>query len=78
MGQFLRVFLPTFDKQQQDFKRTERYMERELEKDRLEAEKEYEEIELTRIAADEVKIAADKEIEMAWIESIERQVAKDR
>ena len=35
-------------------------------------------VELARIAAEKEKIVADKEIEMARIESIERQAEKDR
>ena len=56
--------LQEFVKQQQDIERSERLAERELEKERIAAEKE--------------KIAADIEIEMARIESMERQAEKDR
>ena len=74
-----------FEKQQQDIERSERLAERELEKERIAAEKDKiaqvekdREVELARIAAEKEKIAADREIEMARKESIERQAEKDR
>ena len=69
-----------FDKQQQDIERSERLAERELEKEKIAAEKDEiaqvekdREVELARIAAEKEKLAADREIEMARIESMERQ-----
>ena len=81
-----------FVKQQQDIERSERLAERELEKERIAAEKDKiaqvekdREVELAKIAQVEkdrevelAKIAADREIEMARIESMERQAEKDR
>ena len=67
------------------YESSERFAERELEKERIAAEKDKlvqvekdREVELSRIAAEKEKIAADREIEMARIESIERQAEKDR
>ena len=80
-GQALQEFV----KQQQDIERSERLAERELEKERIAAEKDKiaqvekdREVELARIAAEKEKIAADREIEMARIESMERQAETDR
>ena len=80
-GQALQAFV----KQQQDIERSERLAERELEKEKIAAEKDKiaqvekdREVELARIAAEKEKIAADKKIEMARIESMERQAEKDR
>ena len=74
MGKELRYegqALHEFVKQQQDIERSERLAERELEKDKIvQVEKSWK-VELA-------KIAADREIEMARIESIERQAEKDR
>ena len=56
--------LQEFVKQQQDIERSERLAEGELGKEKIAAEKE--------------KIAAAREIEMARIESMERQAEKDR
>ena len=87
-GQALQQFVT----QQQDIERSERLAERELEKERIAAEKDKiaqvekdREVELAKIAQVEkdrevelAKIAADREIEMARIESMERQAEKDR
>ena len=87
-GQALQEFV----KQQQDIERSERLAERELEKDKIAQVEKDREVELARIAAEKdkiaqaekdrevelAKIAADREIEMARIESIERQAEKDR
>ena len=80
-GQALQQFVT----QQQDIERSERLAERELEKERIAAEKDKivqvqkdREVELARIAAEKEKIAADREIEMARIENMERQAEKDR
>ena len=80
-GQALQQFVT----QQQDIERSERLAERELEKERIAAEKDKivqvekdREVELARIAAEKEKIAADREIEMARIERMERQAEKDR
>ena len=66
-----RQALQEFVKQQQDFERSERLAERELEKDKIAQAEKDREVELA-------KIAADREIEMARIESMERQAEKDR
>ena len=62
-----------FVKQQQDIERSERLAERELEKEKIAAEKDKiaqvetdREIELARIAAEKEKIAADREIDGAY------------
>ena len=80
-GQALQEFV----KQQQDIERSERLAERELEIEKIAAEKNKiaqvekdREVELASIAAEKEKIAADREIEMARIESMERQAEKDR
>ena len=80
-GQALQEFV----KQQQDIERSERLAERELEKEKIAAEKykiaqveKDREVELARIAAEKEKIAADREIEMARIDCMERQAEKDR
>ena len=87
-GQALQQFVT----QQQNIERSERLAERELEKERIAAEKDKiaqvekdKEVELAKIAQVEIdrevelaKIAADREIEMARIESMERQAEKDR
>ena len=70
--------LQEFDKQQQDIERSERLAERELEKERIAAEKD----KIAQVEKDRefelAKIAADREIEMARVESMERQAEKDR
>ena len=80
-GQALQEFV----KQQQDIERSERLAERELEKERVAAEKDKiaqvekdRKVALAKIAQAEkdrevelAKIAADREIEMARIESME-------
>ena len=66
-GQTLHEFV----KQQQYIERSDRLAERELEKDKIAQVEKDREVELT-------KIAADRQIEMARIESIERQAEKDR
>ena len=74
-GQALQEFV----KQQQDIERSERRAERELEKDKIAQVEKDREVELAKIAqAEKAKIAAEREIEMARIESIERQAEKDR
>ena len=87
-GQALQEFV----KQQQDIERSERLAERELEKDKIAQVEKDREVELARIAAEKdkiahaekerevelAKIAADREIEMARIESMERQAEKNR
>ena len=80
-GQALQEFV----KQQQDIERSERLAERELEKDKIAQVEKDREVELAKIAQVEkdrevelAKIAADRIIEMARIESIERQAEKDR
>ena len=73
-GQALQEFV----KQQQDIERSERLAERELEKEKIAAEKD----KIAQVEKDRevelAKIAADREIEMARIESMERQAEKDR
>ena len=73
-GQALQQFVT----QQQDIERSERLAERELEKERIAAEKD----KIAQVEKDRevelAKIAADREIEMARIESMERQAEKDR
>ena len=73
-GQVLQEFV----KQQQDIERSERLAERELEKERIAAERD----KIAQVEKDRdvelAKIAADREIEMARRESIERQAEKDR
>ena len=73
-GQALQEFV----KQQQDIERSERLAERELEKEKIAAEKD----KIAQVEKDRevelAKIAADREIEMARIESMERQTEKDR
>ena len=80
-GQALQEFV----KQQQDIERSERLAERELEKDTIAQVEKDREVELAKIAQVEkdrevelAKIAADREIEMVRIESMERQAEKDR
>ena len=72
-GQALQEFV----KQQQDIERSERLAERELEKEKIAAEKD----KIAQVEKDRevelAKIAADREIEMARIESMERQAEKD-
>ena len=85
--------LQDFVKQQQDYERGERVAERELEKDRIAAEKakayKERELERDRIAAEEAKAKKDREIklariateerlEMARIEGIAEQAERDR
>ena len=84
--------LQEFVKQQQDIERSERLVERELEKDKIAQVQKDREIMLARIAAEKdkiaqaekdrevelAKIATEREIEMARIESIEKQAEKDR
>ena len=73
-GQALQEFV----KQQQDIERSERLAKRELEKERIAAEKD----KIAQVEKDRevelAKTAADREIEMARIESMERQAEKDR
>ena len=73
-GQALKEFV----KQQQDIERSERLAERELEKEKIAAEKD----KIAQVEKDRevelAKIAADREIEMARIKSMERQAEKDR
>ena len=73
-GQVVQEFV----KQQQDIERSERLAERELEKERIAAEKD----KIAQVEKDRevelAKIAADREIEMARIGSMERQAEKDR
>ena len=69
--------LQEFVKQQQDIERSERLAERELEKDKNAQVEKDREVKLARIAAEKEKIAADRKIEMARIESMERQAEKD-
>ena len=67
-----------FVKHQQDIERSERLAERELEKERIAAEKDKTaQVEKDR-EVELPKIAADREIEMARKESMERQAEKDR
>ena len=72
-GQALQEFV----KQQQDIERSERLAERQLEKEKIAAEKD----KIAQVEKDRevelAKIAADREIEMARIESMERQAEKD-
>ena len=71
-GQALQEFV----KQQQDIERSERLAERELEKERIAAEKD----KIAQVEKDRevelAKIAADREIEMARIESMKRQAER--
>ena len=60
-----------FDKQQQDIERSERLAERELEKNKIA------QVETDREVGS-AKIAADREIQKARMESMERQAEKDR
>ena len=73
-GQALQQFV----KQQQDIEGSERLAERELEKERIAAEKD----KIAQVEKDRevelAKIAADREIEMARIKSMERLAEKDR
>ena len=55
--------LQDFVKQQQDYERGERIVERELERDRIAAQEKDREIELARIAAEEVKADKERELE---------------
>ena len=71
-GQALQEFV----KQQQDIERSERLAERVLEKEKIAQVEKDREVELARIAAEKEKIAADREIEMTRIESMERQAEK--
>ena len=84
--------LQDFVKQQQDYERGERIAERELERDRIAAEKDKlaaqekdREIELAKIAAQEkdkeielARIATEERLEMARIEGIAEQAERDR
>ena len=63
--------MQAFVKQQLDIERSERLAERQLEKDKITQVEKDREVELA-------KIAADREIKMARIESMERQAEKDR
>ena len=85
--------LQDFVKQHQDYERGERVAERELERDRIAAEKakadKERELERDRIAAEEAKaekdreielakITAERDIEMARIKGIAEQAERDR
>ena len=84
--------LQDFVKQQQEYERGERIAERELERDRIAAEKDRlaaqekdREIELAKIAAQEkdkeielARIATEERLEMARIEGIAEQAERDR
>ena len=70
--------LQDFVKQQQEYERGERIVERELERDKIAAQDKDRKLERGRITAEEAKIAANERLEMARIEGIAEQAERDR